>query len=108
MLTRLHRTRERDPKLARRKKAKVLKDTGKLACEACGDDASEKYGQIGSGVVDAHHTSPLHTLTDPTETALADLALLCPTCHRVIHAAKPWLTVAELRDSIEKRRIGQR
>lgn len=100
-LTRLHRTRERDPKLARRKKERVVKETGKLACEACGVEAAEKFGELGAGVVDAHHTKPLHTLTEATETSLADSALLCATCHRVIHAAKPWLTVSGLRDAIE-------
>lgn len=102
VLTRLHRTRERDPKLTKRKKAKVLKETGRLACEACGTDAAEKYGGIGTGVVDAHHTKPLHTLAEPTETSLDDLSLLCPTCHRVIHAAKPWLTVEKLREALRQ------
>jgi predicted HNH restriction endonuclease len=105
VLTRMHRTRERDPKIAKRKKAKVFKETGKLACEACGFDAAEKYGQLGAGVVDAHHTKPLHTLTEATETALEDLALLCATCHRVVHASRPWLTLAQLRDAIEMQRL---
>jgi len=104
ILTRMHRSRERDQKLAKRKKEKVFKATGKLACEACESDAVEKYGELGFGLIDAHHTKPLHTLTEPTETKLDDLALLCPSCHRVIHAARPWLTVLELRAIIEKRR----
>jgi predicted HNH restriction endonuclease len=106
ILTRMHRSRERDPKLAKRKKDKVFKTIGKLACEACDGDAAETYGEVGAGVIDAHHTKPLHTLTEPTETSLDDLALLCATCHRVIHAAKPWLTVPELRAIIEKQRRG--
>jgi predicted HNH restriction endonuclease len=104
VLTRIHRYRERDPKLAKRKKDKVLKANGRLQCEACDSDAGITYGGIGIGVIDAHHTKPLHTLTEPTETSLDDLALLCPTCHRIIHASKPWLTVPELRAIIENRR----
>ncbi len=105
-MTRLHRSRERDPKLAKRKKDKVFKEKGKLACEACDEDAADKYGELGARVIDAHHTKPLHTLTEPTETSLDDLALLCATCHRVIHAAKPWLTVPQLREIIENHRRG--
>ena len=51
VLTRLHRTRERDPKIAKRKKDKVLRETGKLACETCGVDAVQKYGEIADGVM---------------------------------------------------------
>lgn len=104
ILTRLHRSRERDPKLAKRKKDKVFKETGKLACEGCRMDAVEKYGAAGMGVVDAHHTKPLHTLSGTTETKLEDLVLLCATCHRIVHAGKPWLTVAQLRDAVEGQR----
>jgi predicted HNH restriction endonuclease len=104
ILTRLHRSRERDPKLAKRKKDRVFKETGKLACEGCGADAVERYGAAGKGVIDAHHTKPLHTLSRPTETKLEDLALLCPTCHRIVHAGKPWLTVEQLRAAVEGQR----
>jgi hypothetical protein len=31
------------------------------------------------------------------KTRLADLALLCANCHRMIHARRPWLTLDELR-----------
>jgi predicted HNH restriction endonuclease len=108
VLTRLHRVRERDPNLAKRKKDKVFNETGKLACEGCGTDAVEKYGHIGAGVADAHHIRPLHTLTEATETALDDLALLCATCHRVVHASKPWLTVAQLQEAIKNREAQSR
>jgi predicted HNH restriction endonuclease len=101
VLTRLHRARERDPRLAKLKKAKVLKETGKLACEACGFDAAQKYGLLGAGVIDAHHVKPLHTLSEPTGTKLEDLALLCATCHRVVHGGRPWLTLAQLCDAIK-------
>lgn len=104
VLTRLHRTRERNPKITKRKKEKVLKETGKLACEACGVDAAQKYGEIAQGVIDAHHNKPLHTLMEPAKTMLEDLALLCATCHRVLHASKPWLTLEQLREAINTQR----
>ena len=30
-------------------------------------------------------------------TTLSDLVLVCPTCHRVIHAHKPFITPSQLR-----------
>ena len=43
-----------------------------------------------------HHLIPLAT-TGPVKTAIADVALLCPTCHRVAHRIHPWPSVAEMR-----------
>lgn len=100
LLTRLHRYRERDEKLSRRKKEQVLKDTGKILCEACDLDSETKYGTAGIGV-EAHHVQPLHTLSGPKTNRLSDLALLCATCHRVLHAHKPWLTVRQLRELVQ-------
>jgi predicted HNH restriction endonuclease len=106
LLTRLHRYRERDGKLSRRKKEHVLKETGKILCEGCDLDSEKKYGTAGIGV-EAHHTQPLHTLAVPKTTRLSDLALLCATCHRVLHAHKPWLTVPQLRVLVESRKKGK-
>jgi 5-methylcytosine-specific restriction enzyme A len=35
---------------------------------------------------------------------LADLALLCSNCHRMIHRTKQWLTVEELKKLVERQR----
>ena len=37
-------------------------------------------------------------------TRLADLALLCSNCHRMIHRTKQWLTVEELKELVEQQR----
>ncbi|OIT16273.1 hypothetical protein BL243_12255 [Ralstonia solanacearum] len=103
LLTRLHRYRERDAKLSRSKKEQSLKDTGKILCEACDVDSERKYGKAGIGV-EAHHVRPLHTLTGPKINRLSDLALLCATCHRVLHAHKPWLTVPQLRELVQSQK----
>ncbi|WP_368660950.1 hypothetical protein [Paracoccus sp. (in: a-proteobacteria)] len=31
---------------------------------------------------------------------MSDLRMLCPTCHRAIHAIRPWLTVEELKERL--------
>jgi 5-methylcytosine-specific restriction protein A len=62
VLTRLHKMRERNARLVKRKKEKVLKDTGRLACEVCGFDFAEVYGSLGNGFAECHHTVPLADL----------------------------------------------
>ena len=44
----------------RRKRELVLRETGYLACEACGFDFAKKYGPHGEGLIEAHHVQPLH------------------------------------------------
>jgi 5-methylcytosine-specific restriction protein A len=98
LVTRLHRTRERNRKLVRSKKAKFQKDNGgRLFCEACGFDFEREYGERGTGFIECHHTWPVHTLRAGQKTKLTELALLCANCHRMIHSKTPWLDLEELR-----------
>ena len=97
LLTRLHIYRERDGKLIARKKEQALDKTGRLKCEACTFDFAKGYGDHGKGFIEVHHTLPLHTLTQSSRITLADLALLCSNCHRMVHRKKHhWLTMREL------------
>jgi 5-methylcytosine-specific restriction enzyme A len=98
VLTRVHRVRERDKKLVKRKKDEALKKHGVLQCEACGFNFSKTYGPDVEGVIDVHHTKPLHTLQPGDKTKLGDLALLCANCHRVVHSRRTWLSVTEVKD----------
>jgi 5-methylcytosine-specific restriction protein A len=97
VLTRLHRYRERDRNLVQAKKKDVMKKQGCLRCEACGFDFAIAYGQVGNGIIDVHHTKPVHTLKPGEKTKLSDLALLCSNCHRLIHSKRPWLSVEQVR-----------
>lgn len=101
LLTRLHRFRERSGALVERRKKQALAENGVLACEACGFNFSIRYGKLGSGLIEVHHKTPVHSLTAGQTTKLADLALLCANCHRVIHARRKWLSLSELIDSIQ-------
>ncbi|MHA6193871.1 HNH endonuclease [Pseudomonas wadenswilerensis] len=95
ILTRLHRYRERA--LVKAKKKDVLQKQGCLRCEACGFNFAEVYGQTGEGIIDVHHTKPVHSLKPGEKTKLSELALLCSNCHRVIHSKRPWLSVEQVR-----------
>lgn len=97
VLTRLHRYRERNRALVEAKKKEVLKTRDCLQCEACGFDFAKAYGPAGIGIIDIHHTKPLHTLKPGETTKLSELALLCANCHRIIHSKREWLSVEQVR-----------
>jgi hypothetical protein len=95
----VHYVKERRPGLARAKREAVLAATGRLACEVCGFDFARRYGSLGEGFCEVHHTVPLATLDEEGEVSLRDLVVLCSNCHRMIH--KDGLkTVKQLRGSL--------
>lgn len=98
---RLHRTRERSGSLRRRKINDVLERTGQLACECCDRDAAVVYGPIGRGYCEVHHRDVI--AGGERETELNDLAIVCASCHRILHRlirrGLP-ATVADLRSRI--------
>ncbi|GAA3144659.1 HNH endonuclease [Streptomyces rectiviolaceus] len=106
VLYRRHRTRERNKALRTRKIASVLKQGGTLSCEACGFDFAKVYGERGKGYIECHHVVPLHVAGEGT-TRLADLALICSNCHRMIHRSAPWPTPAELRVLVQEQTRGR-
>jgi 5-methylcytosine-specific restriction protein A len=55
LLTRMHRFRERNRELVKRKRDAVLRENGRLACEACGFDFNDRYGEHGRGFIEVHH-----------------------------------------------------
>ncbi len=101
VLTRLHRTRERDRKIVERRKAKALRDHGSLHCEACGFDFAIRYGKRGNGFIECHHTKPVSTLLPGDKTKLEELVLLCANCHRIVHIRRPWMSIDELKLALQ-------
>jgi hypothetical protein len=57
---------------------------GPLACEACGIDLASCYGPEHREVLELHHRIPLSRGVQRPKGTEA-FALLCPTCHRVVH-----------------------
>jgi 5-methylcytosine-specific restriction protein A len=97
ILTRLHKQKERSSRAVRRKKQKVLQETGQLACEVCSFDFVEKYGELGQGFAECHHRKPVAELNENQRTKLSDLAIVCANCHRMIHKSDPMMSVDDLR-----------
>src|SRR5439155_27256990 len=102
VLTRVHKVRERSKAIVDRKKKQVLRLTGRLSCEVCEFDFARVYGELGVGFAECHHTMPLSDLRPRQRTSLADLAVVCSNCHRMIHRRRPWPTVRELRDVTQR------
>ena len=97
VITRIHQTYERDTKLVRKKKERVLKEKGKLDCEVCGFNFTERYGNRGEEFIECHHTKPVSEIGESGKSNIDDLALLCSNCHRMIHRKRPWINVDELK-----------
>jgi 5-methylcytosine-specific restriction protein A len=107
VLTRIHKHKERNPQVTLKKKRKVLQESGKLECEVCGFDFVEIYGQLGYGFAECHHIVPVSELVDGHKTKLSDLAIVCANCHRMLHKARPLLSITELREIIKKSSVKQ-
>ena len=97
LLSRIHRSRERNRKIIKKKKEKVLKETGSLKCEGCGFDFNLTYGKHGQGFIECHHLKPISEINHGEKTTLDDLSLVCSNCHRMIHRRKPWLSIEQLK-----------
>ena len=99
LLYRLHRKRERNQALIRRKKQQA----SSLACEVCGFDFHATYGELGRDYAECHHTKPVSTMQPGDTTQLADLAIVCANCHRMLPPTQPQrpdaaLTIDALRE----------
>jgi len=102
ILTRVHRARERNQAMVKKRKKQRFEECGSLTCEACGFDFAEIYGERGAGFAECHHKIPLSE-SGEVRTRAEDLAVLCANCHRMIHVRKPMISVDELRDLLAEK-----
>ncbi|MDQ7906854.1 HNH endonuclease [Phytohabitans sp. ZYX-F-186] len=106
LLERLHLRRERDRGIRNKAVKAYKRKHGHVACEACGFDFAATYGPHGEDYIECHHKVPLSE-SGATTTKVADFALLCSNCHRMIHRVRPWLTMDQLIQIITTRRRSQ-
>jgi 5-methylcytosine-specific restriction protein A len=66
--------------------------------------SSKAKSQLGYAFAECHHTVPVSELGAGQRTRLAELAVVCANCHRMIHRSRPMLTVGGLRAVVEGRR----
>lgn len=81
-----HFRRERAPGLAHAKKAQFRNQHGRLFCESCQLEPSEKYGPYAEACIEVHHNAIHVAHMKPGQmTKLEQLQCLCANCHRVLH-----------------------
>lgn len=93
---RKHRTSERSAELVRKKKALGRNAAGRLVCEVCQFDFEDRYGAVGTGYIECHHTIPVSEMSENAQTRLEDVVLVCSNCHRMLHRRRPWLSMQEI------------
>jgi 5-methylcytosine-specific restriction enzyme A len=103
VLRREHLRRERNPGLRRSKLTEAKRRGLPIACEVCGFDFCRTYGERGRDFIECHHRTPLN-VTGKVKTKLADLALICSNCHRMIHRTRDWLTIEQLAELLRSAR----
>ena len=82
-----HRRRERSRLLVRNKLSEFRRVHGALFCEVCALPEQGRYPEaLAASVFEVHHLSPLAVAASPRRTTLEDLAVVCASCHRAIHA----------------------
>lgn len=97
VIYKLHKYREIDTKIIKKKKEKMFLRLGKLPCEACTFDFFQKYGELGHKYIGCHYRTPLAEFSSTTRTSLDDLALVCSNCHRMLHRKVDALSMEGLR-----------
>ena len=102
--TALHLRRERSPAL-RKNLLKARSKKGPLSCDVCAVEPLLKDGNLQEAIFEAHHLTPL-AIVGESNTKLSDVALLCASCHRLIHRVsavkKQWFDVAALKALVSK------
>lgn len=98
---RLHFRIERNSSIAN--KVKAIKG---YKCEACMFNFVEKYGDLGSGFIEAHHLKPISTLgIGKFEINLkSDFAVLCSNCHSMIHRLQDTSDIGKLTEIINSQK----
>lgn len=78
-------TYERNPQL----RADAIRCHG-VVCMGCGFNFEKKYGAIGSGFIEVHHTKPISSLGGAVPVnPRSDLIVLCSNCHSIVHRKRP-------------------
>ena len=99
MVTALHKKRERHPGV-RKALLKRRRTLGLLRCDICERTLVRDLPKLEDAMFEAHHTTPVATAGE-RKTRLADMALVCANCHRLLHRAisvnRRWLVIAEAR-----------
>ena len=97
LLTRAHLRRERDRRL-RVEMLRRRREKDAVECELCSQRYLDVAPEFREAAFEGHHVVPI-AVAGHGPTRLADVALLCATCHRLIHRLiakhRQWLTISD-------------
>lgn len=97
----VHLKRERNSKIVKHAKERFkTKNNGKLFCEVCKFDFSEKYGLIGEGFIEAHHIKPISMMQPGDITRIEDFIMVCSNCHSMLHIGSNPMTHEDLKSRL--------
>lgn len=83
--------------------AAVVKAHRGLICEGCGLDAKKRFGDLANRVIEAHHLTPVAAMPEEgREVTVSDFAVLCATCHRLIHGLERLDDLGPLRTLVRR------
>jgi|GEM_PF-870799 len=98
---RLHIVKERNRKLIEdAKKFWKKQNEEPIRCSVCSFSFKERYGEIGTDFIEAHHKEPISSLTEETSISIEDLVPVCSNCHRMLHRGKFLLSIEDLRKQL--------
>ena len=70
----------------------------------CGFDFEARYGELGTGYIEAHHVVPFAELAKEPEPVLlnpmTDFVVVCANCHRMLHRRSPALSPTQLKAAL--------
>lgn len=96
-----HLKRERNAKIVKLAKQRFKeRHGGRIFCEICGFDFFEKYGNIGTDFIEAHHKTPISKMSPDSITSIDDFLMVCSNCHSMLHTGTEWLTPEDLSAAI--------
>lgn len=101
IVERMHLHRERNQKVINLAKEKFRSKFGRLFCQVCDFDFSDKYGILGEDFIEGHHTVAVSMMNPNHQTKPEDIALVCANCHRMLHRKRPWLGIDELKEILK-------
>ncbi len=101
IVERIHLHRERNQKVIKIAKENFKEKYGRLFCQVCEFDFEDKYGEIGNGFIEGHHTIAVSEMKPNHQTKPEDIALVCANCHRMLHRKRPWLSINELKEILK-------
>ena len=97
LLTRAHLRRERDRRL-RVELLRRRREKDAVVCDMCSQRHLDVAPEFREAAFEAHHVVPI-AVAGHGPTRLADVALLCATCHRLVHRLiaqhRQWLTISD-------------